>query len=330
MTERSLTRAPPRRSYAGVLLLLLVLGAAAFGWQAWRSMTGQRAVALERVDRLSGEVQALRAQLQTLNERDSELLLTVKRHDDAIAGLSGHVDDALHAGRSRIQLAAVEELLLLANDRLLLAHDPVSAERALAEADRRLAAISDPGLLQVRQALSKERAALGAVPKPDTTGAALSLAELVRQAPKYPLMGRVPQNFETPAPKPADTPGEGPGDRTWHAAKTALASIFAVHKSEGLSPRLLAPEEEALVRQVLELKLEGARLSLIAGDSAAFHDLVVAAQRWLGQYFNLQDPAVEAARRELERLARVELSPALPDISRSLALLRGRLENRPQ
>jgi len=330
MNAPSVTRAPPRRSYAGLVILLVVLGAAGYaGWTAWQGVLQQRESSLSRVDRLSAEVQALRAQLQSLGDRDSQIQLAVKQQGDEVAALSAHVDDTLHGGRGRIQLAAVEELLLLANDRLQLAHDVVSAERAMAEADRRLATLADPGLLQVRQELARERAALAAVPKPDVAGAALALAELVRQAPKYPLMGRVPQSFETPAPPPS-AQGTGPLGSAWAAAKTALSSIFAVRKSEGLPPRLLAPEAETLVRQVLELKVEGARLALIAGDGAAFRELDAAALRWLGQYFNPQDPGVDAARRDLERLARLDLSPPLPDVSRSLALLRGRLESRAQ
>ena len=126
----------------------------------------------------------------------------------------------------------------------------------------------------------------------------------------------------------SSAPSAGGVERAWTGAKSALSAIFTVHRNEGLPPRLLVPEEEALVREVLDLKLEGARFALLAGDTAAFHDLTAAAQRWLGQYFNPQDPAVETARRELERLGRLDLSPPLPDISRSLVLLRGRLDSR--
>src|SRR3546814_4968279 len=43
---------------------------------------------------------------------------------------------------------------------------------------------------------------------------------------------------------------------------------------------------------------------------------------WLDTYFQNDDPGVATAHAELQRLQPLELSPPLPDISRSLGLLR--------
>src|ERR1051326_72841 len=111
MTLPPMERAP-RRSYGAWLVSLLLLAAAGYGgWLAWQHVLEAKAESSGRVERLSSEVQALRAQLQTLGQRDSELELGLKQQGEQLGGLSGHVDDALRAGRNRIQLAAVEELL---------------------------------------------------------------------------------------------------------------------------------------------------------------------------------------------------------------------------
>ena len=81
----------------------------------------------------------------------------------------------------------------------------------------------------------------------------------------------------------------------------------------------------ALVGQILELKVEGARLALLARDGLAFKELTLAARGWLAQHYDLQDADVQFALRELDRLGAQSLAPAPPDISRSLTLLRAHL-----
>ena len=85
---------------------------------------------------------------------------------------------------------------------------------------------------------------------------------------------------------------------------------------------MLSAEQETLVVQVLALKLEGARVALLRGDTTSFRDLCESASHWLDTYFQGDDPGVAAAHAELERLQPLDLSPPLPDISRSLGLLR--------
>jgi uncharacterized protein HemX len=335
--------APARggRPLAWLVALVLVAGA---GYGAWRgaqwlrgtfdSVSGQQ----ELLARLARDLSALRAQADELSTRQTELSQAVQRNGVDVATLGGRLEDSEQAvsrlsdtvegGRARVQLAAVEQLLLLANDRLLLAHDAASALKALDLADQRLALINDPRLFRVREALAQERAALATLALPDYTGLALSVAELLQRAPQLPLRARPPERFEPPAaPAPPEARGLG---RAWVAVKTALSSLFALRRASGPAPRLLPPEEEALVVQILQLKLEGARLALLATDLRTFHELIAGARRWLDDYYDETDPSVLAARAEMDRMQRLGPAPALPDISRSLALLRSQIGAAPR
>ena len=84
-----------------------------------------------------------------------------------------------------------------------------------------------------------------------------------------------------------------------------------------------------MVRQLLLLKLEGARLALLRQEPAAYRELVDAARRWLADYYKAEDAAVLAADSELERLRGIDLAPALPEPSRSLERLRAVLRVAP-
>ena len=300
------------------LVLLLAVLLALLGWRAyqWQLRSGHEGAArAELLARLQSEVAALRQQSVTQNQMQTELSASVT-----------HLSGIVEGGRSRVQLAAVEQLLLLANDRLLLARDVEGALRALSLADQRLAALKDPRFYPVREALAQEQAALAALPAADAAGVTLALAQIMRNAVRFPLRARMPERFE-PAPQETILPADDTlVQRVWGATRTALSAIFTLRRSEGPALRLLAPEEEVLAARILQLKLEGARLALLSGDGAAVRDLTRSAAEWLRSYYNDSDPAVRAALTELDRVAQLDLNPTPPDISRSLTLLRAHLD----
>lgn len=315
------------------LLALLLLGAAGFGlWRGWQwasgtyeAVSGQQ----ELLARLGRELQNLRAQADELSHRQTDLSQAVQRNGVDLAGVIGRMEesdqavarlnDTVEGGRTRIQLAAVEQLLLMANDRLQLAHDATSALRALDLADQRLSRLSDPRLYPVREALARERAAVTALVLPDTTGFALTLGDIQKRAATMPLRVHLP-GVAAPSPQPA------PENRSlMQRIRAALLDIFALRRNDGAPLRLLDPQEAALVGQILELKLEGARLALLARDGLAFRELTGAARAWMLQHYDRGDSDVQFALKELERLNAQQLAPAPPDISRSLALLRAQL-----
>ncbi|MGB0713984.1 MAG: uroporphyrinogen-III C-methyltransferase, partial [Gammaproteobacteria bacterium] len=84
-------------------------------------------------------------------------------------------------------LAEVEYLMRIANHRLMLQRDPVTAEVAMRAADQRLRSLNDPVLVPVREKLAAEINALGALPKPDLEGMGLSLDALAESVAGLPL-----------------------------------------------------------------------------------------------------------------------------------------------
>jgi uroporphyrin-3 C-methyltransferase len=333
---------PPRAAARGAnpltwLLVLALFAAASYGlWRGWQwglgtleAVSGQQ----ELIARLGREVQGLRAQADELASRQTDLSQAVQRNGVDLATLGGQVEDSnqavarlsdtIEGGRTRVQLAAIEQLMLMANDRLLLAHDANSALRALDLADQRLARLADPRLFPIREALSQERAALTALVLPDTTGFALALGDIQKRAATLPLRVHVPAQFD--AEPPAVAPEPTGLARFAARVKAALSQIFSLRRDPRGAPRLLDPDEAALVGQILELKLEGARLALLARDGLAFRELTGAARDWLAQHYDTTDTDVQLALKKLDDLYGQALAPAPPDISRSLTLLRAQL-----
>src|SRR6202008_5127184 len=98
-------------------------------------------------------------------------------------------------------------------------------------------------------------------------------AQTLKRVPELPLRVRVPDHFDSQATDVVPPPEDTWTARVWAAVKTALANVFALRRNDGPKPRLLAPDQQALVAQILELKLEGARLALLASDTRTFQEL---------------------------------------------------------
>lgn len=318
------------------LFLFVAVGAAAYGvWRGYPHVVARFTAPsqTEILARVQEDLQALRTQADALAARQGELVLAVQKHAEMAGALEtrvagseqavGRLADAVEGGRTHVQLAAVEQLLLMANDRLLLARDGNGALRALELADERLARLNDPRLFRVRETLAAERAAVAKLALPDVAGITLALGEMLKRVPELPLRARVPERFESDGAEPILPPPEAAWfGRLWAATKTGLANIFALRRTAGPGPRLLPPQEEALVAQILTLKLEGARLALLASDGRTFQELLTAAREWLVTYYDETDPDVRAAFAEIDRLARTNLAPEIPAVGGSLAQVR--------
>lgn len=341
---------PPRRSYWGVtallLLLLVILAAAGYGgWRVWHANheTEDTVAAQESLlIRMSHQLSDAQSSIEQLRERQSDLTDALHQNADDVAKLQSHNEDVeqtlahlsadLKGGRTRAQLVAVEQLLLMANDRAQLAHDARGATAALQQAEERLSALAEPRLFEVRKAVADERAALLAVPLADRGAAALNLSGLIARADTLPLRER--PAVATPAaaqlPEAPQSFSQGWGAHAWSSLRELFRAVFIVHRTDKPVDRLLPPEQEALVKQLLALKLESARAALLLGDTASFRSALDSAVQWLGDYYRAEDPTVSAARAELERLRGLELDPPLPDLSRSVGLLRAYLDAMPR
>lgn len=328
---------PVKRRHAGspLLLLTLLLALAAgggFGWQ-WLRAQSEHIERLQLAQQnLDQRAARLQAQHHDMTERSAQTVAAIEsfkqrldQHDQA----AGKLAEQVQGGRVRFQLAAVENLLLAANERVQLQQDVRGALTALGLADQRLAILAEPRLYKLREAIAQERAALMALPQPDLTSTALTLSSLIARVPQLPLRARVP---ERNAPQPQAEVSSADADGGWfararHAALHALSSVFNLRRNDGPAPRLLPPEQEALVYQTLTLKLEGARMAMLRNDATSYRDLCASASAWLRVYFREQEPNVLAAQAELERLSAVPLGGLLPEVSGSLAMLRAYLDS---
>ncbi|WP_292998818.1 uroporphyrinogen-III C-methyltransferase [Nevskia sp.] len=350
MTEYEVPeRVEPRRSLWPVLLSLVVLAALAAGgyggWKLWQARVQTEDIVAAQdtlLRRLSRQLGDANAEIQSLRQRQNDIAESARRNTDVLGSLADRADDldatvgrinaTLQGGRGRAQLVAVEQLLLIANERARLSNDVVGAIDALTLAQERLGALAEPKLFAIREALAAERTALQALPKVDVEDAALTLSGLIRRAPQLPQRSRAPHHASVVDAEPSRDlkPDRGAWARGIDSLREVLGAVFIVRRTDKPVDRLLPPEQESLVGQLLLLKLETARAALLSRNTATLRATVEDAEAFLDLYYRSDDAAVLGARAELDRLLTLELSAKLPDLSRSLGLLRAYLDANPR
>jgi uroporphyrin-III C-methyltransferase len=217
-----------------------------------------------------------------------------------------------------LDLAEVDYLLRLANERLQLFSDPAAAERALELADRHLAALDDPAHLGVRQAIATARRDLAGLALPDYLQVAARLDEIQAGIARWPFAAG---SVAGPAAAAGVAAGAGTETGWWARLKSTLAGLVTVRRSAGTEPAL-SLEDKDYVRQRVWLQLEIAQLSLMRRDQEAFRAALARVQESLATWFDPADEAVQAAGRSLSDLAATGLDADLPDITEPWNTLR--------
>lgn len=260
-----------------------------------------------RIDALRRDVEDQLRLLGSLPPRMSTL-------EDSVASLAG-----ISAGaRQTFLLAEAEYYLQIANAQLQLANNPQLASLALGMADERVMQLSDPGLTDVRRAISDELAALEVMNKPDIEGATLTLGSLARVVESLPLAG-------TAAPDdavPEDDTEQSGVSRAWGSVKDAFSGLVKVTPPDQAGLTLVSPDAEHFLRNNLALQLQSARLALLRGEQTIFEQTLDDTSALLNSYFDSSSVEVISAQLTISEIRDSVFAADIPDISKSLRLLR--------
>ncbi len=332
--------AAPRKASSAVAWLSLLLVLALAGAGVWELRRGQarEATLAQRLAQLEALSQKEQNTLETLGDRwQQELntgLGTVKTTmTDETSRVSGRLD-GIDAQLSQQQkelarfsasdrdswlLAEAGHLLRLANQRLVMAGDPVAAQALLNSADTVLREVDDASLLTVRAAIALDIASLRATPRVDVEGIYLRLAALLEQADRLVI-------FQLPEPanrQPSDAAGEWQGRlrQGFAAALSKLSDYLIIRRRDVPMQGLMDPQWESLVRQNLRMLLEQAQLAALAGNQVLYTTSLDRAQQWLAQFRESDEATARAIAVEISSLSELTVSVPQPDISRSLQAL---------
>ena len=345
MEDKEQTPMPKkRRGILWLVLLLIVIALAAFAYiklGSWLADDepagidiGMRFEGLERrINESNAALAALESRLGQISHPDYSPEINGLRRDvedqlrllgslpsrmtaieDSVASLAG-----ISAGaRQTFLLAEAEYYLQIANAQLQLANNPHLASLALGMADERVMQLSDPGLTDVRRAISDELAALEVMTKPDIEGATLTLASLARVVESLPLASNEAED-DTAVEDNAD---QSSVDRAWDSVKDAVSGLVKVTPPDQAKLALVSPDAEHFLRNNLAMQLQAARLALLRGEQAIFEQTLDDTSALLNRYFDTSSAQVTSAQLTLSEIRGSVFAIAAPDISESLRLLR--------
>lgn len=345
----------PRKGSSAIawLALILVLGVvAAATWlvqqgMARESQLGQRLSSLEAsagsaavdsdttvqlgsleakfTEQLQGGLTRVASELAAQDERQAKLVQALdtqlRQQQEKLASYSANDHDSWLR-------AEAQYLLRLANQRLIMAGDVVSASALLDSADNILRELDDPTLHSVRAALAAEQAALRAVPKIDVEGIYLRLSALVEQADKLVIF-QMQEMEEQPRPEASDD-WQVRLEQGYEEAVKKLSDYVIIRRRDVPMQALMDPQWEGLVRQNLRMLLEQAQVALLSGNQTLYRESLERSQHWVAQFFDTDESASRAMAREIAQLESQIIAVDLPDLGRSLGALDTAVKNRLQ
>ncbi len=343
------TREPPSRkarggAWMGYGLLLVAVALGGGGWfvlQELRSrqegLGGQLSSKDQQILEVTRQVNALQAELTALHtqlvnfqsgassddaryermlaDQSSQFNERLDHVQSGITGTLNHIQHQLNKSRGDMMVADAEYLLSIANQKLHLIGDVKAVLAAMEAADQRLFDSGDPAVFKVREALAEEIATLRGVNAADMVGLSSRILLLIRQAKTLPLF--LP-HAETGKPDAADAEKTSPLD----TAIRDIKDLVVVRRTDRPVNAILSPEQAEVLRQVLQLRLEAVRIALLRSDEALYRDSLEAASDWLKEHFDTAQAETREVMTALDTLKNQPVQAPLPDISRSLNLLR--------
>lgn len=341
--------------FVSMLALFFTAAGIGVGYRHWQRMNDKNNVNHEELTELrkqikqtanNGEIDSLRKEmgekLGQATATNSDVLKDVARMQnqtrqfaDTVASqveqvtfLQARMQQAASpASTKEWQVAEIRFLLQMANRALHLEHNPDTAKASLKEADAALADLGAVEYLPVRQQIARDMAALDEAALPDIAGTSQRITAMMLELKPLPAA----QGAES-AHKAAD---DSASQKNWAGQDAADGnSLWADYKREALDVldkavvvrKLDQPLQDELdvdtrqtLFQLLHLRLETLRLLLLQQDNAGFHSQLSLIMDTVKAYYPEQQaqPLLEA----LQGLQKLNLQPAMPDISGSLKQL---------
>ena len=327
-SEKKTAKEPRGRVRGGLALIFASLALIASGY-IWYTVLYQNADlfsedvvgSLDRIETASNQAQ------ESLADTQKEIR-TLKETQDTIRASLDKINTELVHGRTEWALTEAEQLLVIANNRLQLAHDTRSALAALRGADEQLKMLANPRLLPVRRELAREISQLESLDKTDISGITLRLATMADNVDRLPLALDIRQaegeqnqasgkqgNVQVAA---AESGWRQTARGMWHD----ILSLVRIRDNVTSQRPLLPPDQQYFLRENLRLTLSSAQLALLQGSIATYQQNLKSARRLLKDYFDMNTQVVTAMQDELGQLLSTKIVTELPDISASLTTLR--------
>ena len=314
----------------------LAVVAIVIGVLLWQKIDGMQ----EQLARQSGDAGQQSVEARTLAQqaedaaRDAAAKVGVmEARLGEMTAYRSQLEELAHAAmRARDETLAVEleAALRVAQDQTQLTGSVEPLLAALRVAETRLARSSDPRLTPVAKAVTRDLERVRTTSVPDTAGLLARIDQLLRQVDELPMANSVgTASLKAPRQKPA--PGKPVAAQAsvseswwvqwWHSITDEADGLLRVSRVERPEATMVNPEQAFFVRENLKLRLQGARLALLARQYEAARADLAAAQSSLGSWFDPSSRRTQSAATLLQQIQGLTKSADLPRAQESLLAL---------
>jgi len=323
----------PKKSktkYIILILLIFMIGSGFTIYQLWDTLQQSKLAVLEQTKIATVQIQQLEQKLQHLQqnvEQQSNAQQRLQSLETQLQQLNLAYKTLYQRTRKsgdaeEWNIAEINYLLQVAQQRLRLEHDIETALLALKSADERLQKAT-PLFLPVREQVSKDMQILSQLKIPDLSGMVLKLGQFSDQAMNLPLLQGL-QGLPTEekiVSQTSDKPHANDWSDIGEAVWQELQKLVIIRRNNQLENGLLSIEQRSLIADILRLKLENTKTLLLARKTTLFHQELKDIQAWLERYYDQQDSLVSSLMVELKNMQQIQLIPTIPDMSQSLIAL---------
>lgn len=242
--------------------------------------------------------------MQAVIEGDQSRLAAAEERLDAVSARNMTATEEL-------DLAEVDYLLRMAQERLVLFGDSRTAAQALRLAGEEMQAFDNPLYLGLSSDIAQAQQKTAAVITPDFPALHARLDGLQGLVDRLPLKG---------ADAPAAPATEEPAG-WWARVRGAFSGLVTVRRTTALEDELPLLADQALVRQQAWLELDVARLAAMRRDGDSWKAALDRFASVLNRWFDPSAPSFADAVSQLDALKAIDIDPELPDISAPLKTL---------
>ena len=318
-------------SSGAFLAMVIALAAGGGSYYVWQ----QHLVAEQ--DRMALE-ESIEQLLKVVKQKDQSQLARIEqlrahRHDghdtleqrvEALEQTLPNLSQQLTLQQHDWNLAEVDYLLRLADNRLQLSRDIPTAIAALSQARDQLIRYTGDNFSDVVAKIEENIESLAQLEQTSISQINQHLGALIAALETLPFAVQAERD-EKPrqAPEPVAEDAELTervqywGRVVWHDIK----SLVTIRRSDEISRPLMNPEQRYLLQAQLRLKLETARLAAMGHNQPLYQASLNEATSWLGRYYDGNDAKVAASLTTLNELGAITVDPQLP----SLQVLRQQL-----
>ncbi|MDD1795645.1 uroporphyrinogen-III C-methyltransferase [Enterovibrio makurazakiensis] len=329
--------APVKKNKSGrglavvAIVLVIALGGGLYyhGHQQSTQLNAGMAALSTQVSELKTALANSETQTQNaVQKATQDTRVLIDQQDKTILSLQSALADVKGRRPNDWLLAEADYLVNQAGRQLWLEHDVLTATTLMETADQRIAALNDPSLTPLRQAMAKDIQQLKAIKRIDRDGIVLRLNSLQQEVDKLPLANAILPEGEVVAPEQVSGNVDDWQQNLKASMSDFVSQFITYRKREGDVVPLLTPAQTFYLQENLKAKLDQAITAVYRENGRLYAESIKTAEEWAARFYNQDAKITESFISTLDTLSKQTIEVSYPEALESQQLVSDLLADR--